>query len=323
MVSRALTIAVVIPTWQRGFWLDRCLAGVAVQERLPDEVLIVGRREDESAQVVFRHWLKKAMFPIVWEIVDKPGHMPPIKRGIDGAKADIVAFIDDDAEPLPDWLGRLARHYSSDSVGGVGGRCINMQGDQEVYYPVAEEVGRFHWIGRVVGNMYRDTRDNTPRGVDFFMGGNMSYRRSLLQKIEMDFILNEDVAFNYEVDIGLQVKNLGYALIYEPSAKVRHFSAPRATGGMRTRGRDGIYWYSHNLLYITLKHTKGWRRVAALAYGFLVGDRTGWGLGSAVFESFRGRFAWRLEIAQALHGKLLAIRNVWVASRRAAVWNLP
>jgi len=309
---RQLSIGVVIPTYLRPRYLANCLKRVWMQSHPPEQVVVVVRDEDQTSKEAVREFLERidgANGSISVAPVSAPGFLPPLKAGVAATRTDIVVFLDDDAEPLPDWLERLERHYTDPSVGGVGGRCVNMDGDGEILYPPASEVGRFFWFGRVVGNMYRDSVPDGPRPVDFFMGGNMSYRRTLLEKVEIDLALNNNVAFNYEVDLGLQVKALGYRLIYDPQARVRHYSAPRPQAGLRTRNGSSIYWYSHNLLYITLKHLRGWKRMVAIAYSFLVGDRMAWGLGSALIDSVQWRrLLWLREIGSAFAGKIRALQ---------------
>jgi GT2 family glycosyltransferase len=158
--------------------------------------------------------------------------------------------------------------------------------------------------------MYRAVARGGTRDVDFFMGGNMSYRRDVLRRVELDPALAQDVAFHYEVDLGMQVKAAGGRLVYDPLAKIRHYSAPRAQAGMRKPDAATIYWYNHNTLYITLKHTRGLKRVMAAAYGFSVGATRYWGVAAAVVDTVRRRRlqSWR-EIGPAFGGKIRALRT--------------
>ncbi len=313
-----LTITVVVPTWQRPDYFVRCLESLCSQTRPPDQVLAVMRRDDAPTHAAFQSFLaadasRRGNFFAVE--VDTPGFLPPVLAGIANATSDIVAFLDDDAEALPDWLKRIESHYADPRVGGVGGRYVNIYDGREVFYPSVKVVGKFYWFGRTTGHMYRELVPEIPRDVDYFMGGNMSYRRSILSRVSLDLGLNENVAFNYELDLGLQVKELGYVLRYDPAAKIRHYSAPRPTVGMRGRTPESVYWYSHNLLYITLKHVRGPRRWLAVAYSFLVGDRMGWGLASAAFDMVRNRsMSFRREIGPAFAGKWAALRH-WRGKR--------
>src|SRR5206468_1475371 len=194
------------------------------------------------------------------------------QAGIDAANSDVIAFIDDDAEAYPDWLNRLLGPYTDLSVTGVGGRYVNIYDGVEAKYPIAQRVGRFHWWGTFEGNMYRDLPTNESRAVDFFMGGNMSYRRDALRNVCLDHALANDVAFHYEVDLGQQLKRSGGQLIYDPLARIHHYSAPRAQAGLRQPDSNTILWYNHNTLYIALKHSRRLERCLAVAYSFLVGS---------------------------------------------------
>jgi GT2 family glycosyltransferase len=309
-----LNISVVVPTYLRPDWLKKCILSLTCQTRLPAEIIVVMRDTDlpshQSFSQIFNAWLLPGT-KLVGEYVSEPGFLPPVLKGMECSTGDIVCFLDDDAEAFPDWIERLEQHYSSNKVGGVGGRCVNIWGECEVKYPIAKEVGHFYWFGRCVGNMYKDSVFDAPQKVDFFMGGNMSYRREVLGKITVDSSLNKNVAFNYEVDLGLQVKALGYDLIYDPLARIKHYSAPRPDEGLRTRNTDSIFWYSHNLLHITLKHIKGWRRLGAIGYGFLVGDRMSWGLIAVAVETVQHRrLTWVREITPSFSGKFRAVRNI-------------
>lgn len=271
------------------------------------------REDDADTRDAFRKFIQEGRAGgtnITAATINVPGFLPPIIAGISRAEGDIVAFLDDDAVPCPDWLERLDSHYAEPSVGGVGGRCINMEGTREVRYPAAKRVGRFRWFGRVIGNMYKDSVSANPINVDFFMGGNMSYRRSLLERVGVDLELNNYVAANYEVDLGLQIKALGYRLVYDPLARIKHFSAPKSLEGFSIRSPESVYWYSYNLQYITLKHSRGWKKFGGIVYGIFFGDRMGWGLAAALFDTIRERrFDWVREISPALAGKLRAIQT--------------
>lgn len=95
--------------------------------------------------------------------------------------------------------------------------------------------------------------------------------------------------------------------------RIRHFSAPRPEMGMRARNSDSVYFASHNLLYITLKHTRGVWRALALAYAFTVGGRQDWGLLAILFETLHLRFRWWREWRPAFRAKFHASRAIFQA----------
>jgi GT2 family glycosyltransferase len=243
--------------------------------------------------------------------VTEPGFLPPLIAGIEAATGDIVAFIDDDATAYPDWLERLLAPYADPRVVGVGGRCVNIENGAEVQFSPASRVGKFRWYGSFIGNMYRDLTSNDLHDVDFFAGGNMSYRRDALRGVRIDLALAQDVAFHYEVDLGLQVRRDGGQLVYDPLARIRHYSAPRVQAGMRRPDRDTIYWYNHNSLYIAMKHVRGFRRWLAVLCSYLIGSTRAWGLLAAAVGLVRSRSLQPLrELAPAFAGKARAIRTL-------------
>jgi len=167
--------------------------------------------------------------------------------------------------------------------------------------------------------MYRDLPSDELRNVDFFMGGNMSYRREALRNVVLDRALEHDVAFHYEVDLGAQVKKSAGRLIYDPLARIHHYSAPRAQAGMRTPDDNAIFCYSHNTLYVAMKHSGAAKRWVAVAYSFIVGSSRAWGLVVAVVSVVRDRNlqAFR-QLGVAFAGKSRAIRSYRAFARRAA-----
>src|SRR5262249_31710747 len=150
----------------------------------------------------------------------------PVKRGFAVADADVIAVMDDDAEAADGWSERMLAHYARPEVGAVGGRCINMDGDKLSWVPETSRVGYVSPVGNFVGEMYCRTTFTEPVEVSFLMGGNMSFRREVAKQIEFDMELNRNVAQGYEVDIGLQVRAMGWKIVFDPLLAIRHYTAP-------------------------------------------------------------------------------------------------
>ncbi len=98
--------------------------------------------------------------------------------GVQMAAGDILAFIDDDAEPEPDWLEQLAGAFDDPDVAAAGVRCYDVP------------LGRIEWaICTCTRDGVVNTHSEPPasrylgRGADPFLylaGCNMSVRRSAL-----------------------------------------------------------------------------------------------------------------------------------------------
>lgn len=285
-------VTVIVPTYQRPEYLKACLASIYGQNRLPERVLVLVREGDEGSLFAIKDFVAVHKSSVQMDVVMvyEAGFLPPVQAGIDAAQTDIVAFIDDDAEALPDWLERLERHYGDERVAGVGGREVKTQNGVEKKYTPATVFGKVFWYGRCEGNLYRDGYSNEPINVDGLVGCNMSYRTSVLKKIQLDWAMANGTAYQYELDLGLQIKKLGYKLLYDPTAKVKHYEAAARSGGAEQKLTDEqAYWMSFNTEYVLFKHSYFFQRCAAIIYQVFIGQSLRWGLLSLAWYWLRFR----------------------------------
>ncbi|HEX3694623.1 MAG TPA: glycosyltransferase [Polyangia bacterium] len=308
------TLSVIVPTFQRPDWIGRAVRSLAVQTRPPDEVIAVTRDTDTPThQAIAALQAEGLPFRLLRELVNDPGFMPPVKAGVAVASGDVVAIMDDDAEAETGWARRLLEDYADPTAGAVGGRIINMQGDVPTPVSKTRRVGYVTAFGRFVGNMYREPDFAEPVEVDFLMGGNMSFRREVVGRLEFDLELNRNVAQGYEVDLGLQVKRMGWKVIFDPQLGIRHYSAPRQTVGMRPAADgDAVHWYSYNHARVALRRLPLFHSALAFSYLLTIGERRAPGLVPMLLAPVARRAGFELEAAPAaLRGRLLAARRVF------------
>ena len=141
-----MNISVLIPTYRRPQDLCRCLEALKRQTRPADALLVTVRDGDAETHGFLADYDQGAL-PLEIVPVAAPGVIAAMCAGLDAAGGDVIALIDDDTAPRPDWLERMEAHFASDpSVGGVGGR--DWQANDHRSRPV---VGKVQWHGRVVG----------------------------------------------------------------------------------------------------------------------------------------------------------------------------
>lgn len=291
-------VTTIIPTWRRAAWLDRCLRAVLRQKLRVAEVVVVGRSEDEEAREVVRRADNGHV--VRWVEVDRPGHIAPIQRGLEAACGEFVAFLDDDAEPAADWLLRLVEPFEDLRVGCVGGRVVvaGFRGK------VKRDAGCIRWYGEHIGNVGK-LEAAGPVEVDAVMEGNSAWRASLLRQLKFDPVLDFEDGSMYGLDLCLQARAAGYRVVYHPAARVVHHVAPRDPSLERSHWARRVFTYSRNYTYIALKHFRGVRRAAFLAWWWLVGDSGSQGVarglhcwlvrGSAANRAVRASFAGKWE----------------------------
>jgi GT2 family glycosyltransferase len=280
-----VSVSVVIPTWQRKELLRRCLGGVLSQERQPDEVVVVGRATDLEARGVVEMARSSSATHVRWVEVTEPGHVPPVRHGLESVHSELVAFLDDDAVPERDWLEAIIAPLRDQTVVCVGGR-VRTPGFSGV---VHRDAGRVRWYGKYVGNIGALERPGLVR-VDAVMEGNWCWRTSVLRSLAFDPVLAQDDASMYGLDLCLQAKALGGEIVYTSAARVLHTPGPRSDGSI-DRDDEGLVRlsYSRNYTYIALSRFRGRRLLAFFVWWWLVGERASYGLGTAIVDGMNGK----------------------------------
>jgi GT2 family glycosyltransferase len=274
--------------------------------RLPDEIVIVGRRGDTGTEnaIAAINAGQQPGVKILSAWVTTPGHVPPVVAGVQTASGDLVAIVDDDVTVTPEWLSFMASHFSNPAIGVIGGRVL--QADAPVP-KLKGKPGCISWYGKVWGNL-GSVDGPAAMEVDSVMEGNWIWRRSLLASLEFDPVLNFDDASMYGLDLCLQAKKRGFRVLYDPRALVYHHSAPRAPHLDRQERGRRLFSYCRNYTYIILKQLPLWRRAVFLVWWFSIGERDAWGLGLLVFGKLSGDWARKRHVMQVFRGKMEGIR---------------
>ncbi|WP_406806714.1 glycosyltransferase family 2 protein [Burkholderia semiarida] len=270
-----MKISVLVPTYRRPADLARCLLALQRQQRLPDEVIVVARPEDDATHERLADPAVGGALPLPLRIVpvDVAGQVAALNKGLDSAGGDIVAITDDDAAPHPDWLARIeAAFLSNPRVGAVGGRdWVHEKG--RVLDESRERVGQLTLSGKIVGNHHLGV--GGAREVDMLKGANMSYRRAAIERLRFDTRLrgagaqvHNDMAFS------MAVQRAGWTLLYDPAIAVDHFPAERFDDDRRDAASlNAIGNGAYNLQLTLREHLPPLRREIAWWWWTLVGTR--------------------------------------------------
>jgi hypothetical protein len=241
-------ISVVINTLNRGIELDKVLRSFSWLKYGGEfEVIVVNGPSTDNSNEVIESWLPK----IRAARCDVANLSVSRNIGICMAAGEIIAFIDDDAIPEPEWLEQLAAAYSDVEVGAVGGFVYNHTGyDFQYKYCI---VDRF-------GNADLSPPNPTPHycfpmseKIPHLLGCNSSFRRSAL--LEIGGFDEEYEYFLDETDVCLRIVDAGYVIRQLPDAYVHHKYAP---SNIRGENRVPRYRYPviKNKIYFTLKHAR-------------------------------------------------------------------
>jgi hypothetical protein len=237
---------VVICTDNRLEHLKRTVSSLPYQDHEEFEVCVVAGPTDDGT----RAYLESLSGQVKVAHCDERNLSRSRNVGIALAAGDIVAFIDDDAIPEPEWLSQLARSYDDGRVGAVGGAVHDHIG--------IEYQARFVTVDRL-GRPRHETRPtpelNFPGSarIPHLLGTNCSFRRSALIAIG-----GFDETYEYfldETDVCCRINDAGHRIVQRPDAFVHHKYAPSALRDERKVVRD---WYSiiKNRLYYGLRHAR-------------------------------------------------------------------
>ncbi|MEJ2744614.1 MAG: glycosyltransferase, partial [bacterium] len=147
---------------------------------------------------------------------------PPRKRdiGAEESKGDILALIDDDAYPQPDWLANAMRAFNDDSIAAIGGPASTPPTDD--FWEQAG--GRVLSCWMIAGvHLYRFVPKMT-KEVDDYPTSNLMVRKSDFKAIggfDTPFWPGEDTVLCMKI-----VKGIGKKIVYDPDVQVWHHRRP-------------------------------------------------------------------------------------------------
>lgn len=276
-----MTISVIIPTWKRTDFLDLALRGLARQTRRPDEVL-VGVRCDDTETLEFLANCEYDGLNFRPVLVDKPGVIASMQAAVDVSSGDWVCLLDDDAEPLNDWIERIVGTFTENPhLGAVGGRDLLMYlSAEERDQSLSPTVGVITPMGKMYGDHHRGCGDL--RRVDVLKGCNCAFRGELIRTTPFDGRLRgEGAQPHWELAVCLDCAAKGWALGYDPNIRVKHHVAPRHGPDQVHRGGfspEGVYDLAYNSAFIVYSRLRGLQRLGALIRATLIGSRIvpGW-----------------------------------------------
>ena len=195
-------ISVVVCTYNGSRTLADCFQHLARLDYPNFEVIVV----DDGSTDRYVDCATKYGFRLIR--TPRAGLSSARNTGLQAAKGDIVAYIDDDAYPDPHWLKYLAGTFLASGFVGLGGPNIPPPGDG--------------WIADCVSNAPGGPVQVllSDREAEHIPGCNMAFLRSALLEIggfDEQFRVAGD-----DVDVCWCLQNRGWKLGFNPAAQVWH-----------------------------------------------------------------------------------------------------
>lgn len=266
--------------------MRRCLSSLAAQEVGAKEIVVGRRSNDDGSASVIAEYSRTTDGRIREAVVGENKNLvASMNAALKQTTSEFVALTDDDAEAKPDWLKRLLQAFTDESVGGVGGRDLQIEFASAA--PVTQ-VGQIRWFGKLIGNHHLGT--GPPRDVDVLKGVNCCFRGELIRSVGIDTtLLGTGNVSNWEISLCSAIKRQGYRLTYDPSIIVDHNPGPRLDGDLNHRRGFEPESYKAAIFNETrgiMAHPSYRKKIAYSLWTTLIGSRYAPGFARVLVDSF-------------------------------------
>ncbi|MBZ9632370.1 glycosyltransferase [Salegentibacter sp. LM13S] len=239
----------IVCTYKRRKALGRLLASVALQSRIPDEILIIDASPDDlTRELIERNVIEGLKY---FKVDEKDRGLTRQRNygiGKTGKEIDVISFLDDDIILEQDYFEKLIDTYATyPNAIGVGGYISNEVSwkksnaipdfDEFKVDGYIRKLGSRNLLRKKLGLLSDHAPGVMPEfshglsigflppsgktyPVEFFMGGVASYRKSLFQKISFSEYF-EGYGLYEDMDFCLRASRLGQ-LYVNTAAQVEH-----------------------------------------------------------------------------------------------------
>jgi len=195
-------ITIVIPTFNRLSWLQKCLFHLNNQNSSHRfEVIIIDDGSTDETNTYLTQNKNNFSFQLVH--LSQKNRGPAVARnyGINTAKGHIIGFLDDDSMVESSWIKEMATSFEglSENYAAVKGRTI-MYGHSNF------------------GAFLQENFDDS----DSWITNNIAYRRKVLIKVGLLDEKNFTMAAWEDLDLAYRVQRAGYKRFYNEKAVVSH-----------------------------------------------------------------------------------------------------
>ncbi|UCE00229.1 MAG: glycosyltransferase [Chloroflexota bacterium] len=195
-------VSVVVCTYNGSTWIRDCCEGLSRLDYPNYEVIVVNDGSTDGTKKIISQYDFKVIH------TDNQGLSTARNLGLQEAKGEIIAYLDDDAYPDEQWLRYLAASFKGNHYSGIGGPNIAPPGDGFVSECVANAPGNPVYVLL------------TDQEAEHIPGCNMAFRKDHLQAIggfDPRFRTAGD-----DVDVCWRIQENGWSLGLNAAATVWH-----------------------------------------------------------------------------------------------------
>ena len=242
------TVSVVVLTWNGRALLDVALGSLEHQSLVPLEVIVVDNGStDGTPEHLDERWPQVQMVALPTNV----GFAAGVNRGLERARGEFIALINNDIELHPEYLRELAAGLEHDpSAASAASKMLRFD-DHSVIDATGDTL---RWSGialqRGQGELDAGQYDR-PERVFSACAGAALYRRSAFEELGM---FDEDFfVYLEDVDWGFRAQLAGHGCAYVPTAIAYHVGSATTRPG----GKPNPFFYAlprRNSVWMVLKN---------------------------------------------------------------------
>ncbi len=244
MREDAPLISVVIVCYKNTGMLEDCLRSIKNQTYRNIEMVLV----NNGSPLCLESFVGPKFPGIVHVKLDEnTGFAAGHNRGIEKARGDYVAILNDDAIAESNWIEKLFEAMGENTDAAAVASVVYDYNK----YPLLDSLG----VGICLDGMSRQLlkgreKPATSHETEFllFSGCACMFRRSALEQVGL---FDEDFfAFCEDTDLSLRMILAGWRIVLAPEAEVRHYGS-LTSGAFSTRK---IFWVERNHYWVAIKN---------------------------------------------------------------------
>jgi GT2 family glycosyltransferase len=153
-------------------------------------------------------------------------------------------------------LARITKLFELDSrIGAIGGKILTKRLGKDPDFFLNLPINIADLMSRLTGYVFLDIKHG-PRYSEFLPPFFMMRKEVIDKGVRYDEILDSPTGFREESDLQLQIKHLGYKLLYDPRVYVIHLVNEKGGNRPRMSLAKRIYWKSLTHTVFILKWNK-------------------------------------------------------------------
>lgn len=206
VVSPRPSVAIVIPAYNEGRIIGRCLESCIAQTSAPDEIIVVNNKStDDTLAVVRRYQRRHRQLNIrLLEQHDHQGLIPTRNHGFDHARSDVIGRIDADTVIADDWVATIRRRFANPAVAAATGPVF--------YHDMPLQRLGFWGDHRIRSYLERHSTDQR-----FLLGANMAIRNSAWRAVRQLAHRDPEDLLHEDIDLALTLFKNDLKIAYEPT----------------------------------------------------------------------------------------------------------